>query len=295
MKTLDYFIQAARTQSFSQAAKDCHISQTAMSLAISKLENEISYTLFDRDKRPMVLTAAGQEFFAWAAATADGFARITGAKPDGEKKPLFILGAANGCDALVLTSYTREFRRTNDSVTIVTKLFPSYTIKEKLLSMEVDGFFVPAYFFEGDSDVRAIMLDTYPMQIIVPSEHELAALPRVSPATLRGYVCAAVAYSNIGLADSVFPYKMEEERLIFKRIVPLEYTEEVLLYVTNNNAVAFLPAVASKYLPEGFVAIPLEGCNLTMSFSFCALKNNDKLALVEFQQFLERRKDSSFD
>ena len=287
MKTLDYFIQAARTQSFSQAAKDCRISQTAMSLAISKLENEIGYTLFDRDKRPMILTPAGQEFFAWAASTADSFAKIIGAKPDGEKKPLFIVGAANGCDALVLSSYTRAFRQVNSSVTIMTKLCPSYSIKGKLANKEVDGFLVPSFLFEGDGDVRSITVDTFPMQIVVTCDHELAVLPRVSAATLRGYTCAAVAYSNIGLADSVFPCKMEAESLIFKRIIPLEYTEEALLYAANNGSVALLPAIASKYLPDGFVSLPIEGSSLSLSFAFCSLKDNDKQALADFQQFLE--------
>ena len=290
MKTLDYFIQAARTQSFSQAAKDCHISQTAMSLAISKLENEIGYTLFDRDKRPMILTPAGQEFFVWAAATADSFAKIIGAKPDSDKKPLLILGAANAFDALVLSSYTKEFRRTNPSVTIMIKLFPSYNVKERLASRDVDGFFAPSFLFEGDSDVRSIPLDTFPMQIIVSSEHELAALPRVSPATLRGYTCAAVAYSSIGLADTAFPRRMEAESLMFKRIIPLEYTEEALLYAANNGAVALLPAVEAKYLPEGFAALPLEGSSKAISFAFCSLSGNDKHALADFQQFLERSK-----
>ncbi len=290
MKTLDYFIQAAKTRSFSQAARDCHISQTAMSLAISKLENEIGYTLFDREKRPMILTPMGQEFFAWAAATSDGFAKITGAKPDNQKKSMLVLGVANGYDAMALASYTQVFRRDNPSITIMTKLCAPCSIYDKLDNGEVDGFFVPSYIFEDDSDVRSITVDTFPMVVVVSNDHELAALPRISPATLCGYICAAVTYSDIELADSIFPSQMEAENLRFKRIIPLEYTEEALLYAANNGAVAFLPAMVSKFLPEGFTALPLEGCDISRSFAFCARKDNVKPELAAFQQFLERGK-----
>ena len=288
MKTLDYFIQAAKTQSFSQAAKDCRISQTAMSLAISKLENEIGAMLFDRDKRPMVLTTEGREFYDWALETTDGFAKITGVKPDAEKKPLFAVGVANSYDALALNYYMRAFKKENVSITVITRIFPPSAICEGLANDEADGFFVPPYLFESDPDVQSITVDTFPMVIAISCDHELAALSRISSATLRGYTCAAITYSGLGLTESTLSRQMHAENIKFKRVLQMEFAEEALLYAANNGALAFLPGIVSKFLPEGFTAIPIEGCNITVPFAFCTRKDNERLETAAFKKFLER-------
>ena len=46
--------------SFSKAAQACYLTQPALSLAIQKVENEIGMPLFDRSKKPLALTEAGQ-------------------------------------------------------------------------------------------------------------------------------------------------------------------------------------------------------------------------------------------
>ena len=46
--------------SFSKAAQALYLTQPALSLAIQKVENEIGMPLFDRSKKPLALTEAGQ-------------------------------------------------------------------------------------------------------------------------------------------------------------------------------------------------------------------------------------------
>lgn len=63
-RQLEIFLALARTLSFSQAAKQCHISQPALSASIKKLESLLGATLFDRHTRKVTLTAVGHEFLA---------------------------------------------------------------------------------------------------------------------------------------------------------------------------------------------------------------------------------------
>lgn len=56
---LKYFISVARHLSFTKAAEDCHVTQSTMSKQISALERELNVELFYRDKRSVLLTAAG--------------------------------------------------------------------------------------------------------------------------------------------------------------------------------------------------------------------------------------------
>ncbi|MDR2771118.1 MAG: LysR family transcriptional regulator, partial [Clostridiales Family XIII bacterium] len=50
IKGLQYFIAAAERLNFTTAAKECYITQTAMSLHISKMEDELGFKLFNRNR-----------------------------------------------------------------------------------------------------------------------------------------------------------------------------------------------------------------------------------------------------
>ncbi len=59
---LTYFLAAAQTQNFRQAAERCFVAQSALSRQIAALEDELEVELFTRKKKRVALTPAGQEF-----------------------------------------------------------------------------------------------------------------------------------------------------------------------------------------------------------------------------------------
>lgn len=60
---LDYFIAAVQCDTFLDAAETLHISQSALSKQIMKLEKELDIQLWDRSRRSAVLTEAGHMFY----------------------------------------------------------------------------------------------------------------------------------------------------------------------------------------------------------------------------------------
>ena len=56
---LRYFLAVARTKNFSRAAEQCHVAQPSLSQQIMKLEEELGERLFERTKREVSLTPAG--------------------------------------------------------------------------------------------------------------------------------------------------------------------------------------------------------------------------------------------
>jgi len=60
---LDYFIAAVQCDTFLDAAETLHISQSALSKQIMKLEKELDIQLWDRSRRSAVLTEAGHIFY----------------------------------------------------------------------------------------------------------------------------------------------------------------------------------------------------------------------------------------
>lgn len=60
LRQFRYFIQAARRQNFRKASEDLRVAQSALTRQIQRLEQELGFLLFDRVKRSVTLTAAGQ-------------------------------------------------------------------------------------------------------------------------------------------------------------------------------------------------------------------------------------------
>ena len=59
IRDLDYFLACCKAGSFTAAAREVHIVQSAMSCAIARLEKELGATLFYRNMTPLTLTEHG--------------------------------------------------------------------------------------------------------------------------------------------------------------------------------------------------------------------------------------------
>ena len=64
--SLNYFFQVANSKSISTVAKNAHISQSALSQQISKLENKLNVQLFNRTNKGVSLTTEGEILFKYA-------------------------------------------------------------------------------------------------------------------------------------------------------------------------------------------------------------------------------------
>ncbi len=57
---LEYLTAIANYRSFGEAAKHCFVSQPSLSIQIKKLEEELGVIVFDRSKKPLLVTEVGQ-------------------------------------------------------------------------------------------------------------------------------------------------------------------------------------------------------------------------------------------
>lgn len=64
--SLNYFYQVANSKSISTVAKNAHISQSALSQQISKLENKLNVKLFERTNKGVTLTPEGEILFKYS-------------------------------------------------------------------------------------------------------------------------------------------------------------------------------------------------------------------------------------
>ncbi len=94
---LRYFQAAARTQNFTKAAEEAHISQPAFSASLSKLEKELGVRLFDRIGRRIQLNECGKLYIKYVdqalACLDEGDRKLSEAGR--EKKRRFSLGTVS--------------------------------------------------------------------------------------------------------------------------------------------------------------------------------------------------------
>ena len=61
LKQLHYALTVEKTLHFKKASELCHISQSAISTALSELEKQIGAQIFERDNKRVLITAIGQQ------------------------------------------------------------------------------------------------------------------------------------------------------------------------------------------------------------------------------------------
>jgi LysR family hydrogen peroxide-inducible transcriptional activator len=61
LRQLQYAVAIAETRNFHRAAALCHVSQPSLSAQVAELEAALRVRLFERDRRQVLLTAAGRE------------------------------------------------------------------------------------------------------------------------------------------------------------------------------------------------------------------------------------------
>lgn len=76
LRQLRYFHAVVRTGSFTEAAAECFISQSAISQQIKALENELGVKLLVRENRGFHLTKAGEYFYQKSGQLLEDFERI---------------------------------------------------------------------------------------------------------------------------------------------------------------------------------------------------------------------------
>ena len=113
MKSLNYFVHAAETLNFTKAAKECYISQTAISLSIAKMEEELGFMLFDRNNRSIRLTPAGRDFYEWACRTLHSYDQAvqSGRNIASGQTGLIRIGFSSTFEGLWFIPYMQEFRK----------------------------------------------------------------------------------------------------------------------------------------------------------------------------------------
>ena len=127
IRDLEYFLACCKARSFTAAAREVHIVQSAMSLAIARLEQDLGAPLFDRTGTPIALTEQGAALQAAAQRILDAVqaARDEVAAASDQVRGTVTLGSTLHTGRLDLAAVLSEVRERHPAVVVQLRQFHS--------------------------------------------------------------------------------------------------------------------------------------------------------------------------
>ena len=189
LRHLRYFAAVAETLSFTQAAAECGVAQSALSQQIARLEADVGATLFNRSPRQVRLTEAGAVLLPWARRL---LADVEQAQQDldalsGLRRGRLRLGLIQTvASAIDVPTILGDFRARHPGI----ELSVDYRTSEALLAAVLDAELDLALVGLGPERIPPgldhHLLVSEPLVAVVPPTHRLAARERIDLAELAG-------------------------------------------------------------------------------------------------------------
>ncbi|MEM1056620.1 MAG: LysR substrate-binding domain-containing protein [Bacteroidota bacterium] len=180
LRQIECFIAVAEEGHFGRAAQRVHLSQSAFSRQIQRLEADLGVRLFDRTTRRATLTASGRAFRRDAREVlhwADRARASAQEAADGRAETLRI-GAVSSATARLLPALLRTFRERapKSSVRLVQRF--QEEILDALRTREIDVGISRGPFDTADG-VGVLALRAEPLVVLLPTDHRLTSLAAV--------------------------------------------------------------------------------------------------------------------
>lgn len=295
LNQLEYFICAAENLNFTKAARQCFISQTAMTQQIQALEKTVGVPLFTRDKHHVELTPAGEVYLREAKAIlrqsdeAMRLARVASKGMEGEISIGFISGFGHSdCSRLI-----SKFHKNYPGIKI--KFFRD--TMSGLMGMvdrrDCDVIFTVQPHQNDYDGLNHMLLKKYPMVVIMARDHIFAGSDIRSGDKLPSLACSQLLQEKFIIMQPSARARdeMEEMLWIYQRgnflpeVVAVEKEPETIgLMVSLGMGICVLPEyVARQFTTRSDIAIlPLvrkDGSEENLDFELIWSKENGNPAV----------------
>lgn len=289
LRQLKYFQAVVRNQSFSKAAEECFISQSAISQQVRALEEEVGAELLLREGRRFSLTPAGEVFYQRSLSITADWEQLCREirQMDGGGKACLRLGC--------LRSYGgREFHR---AVAAFAERYPNVELQlttgnhEELYVLLVSGrvdlllsdqrrAFSAGYYNE--------ILAARPYQAELAAHHPIARREAVAVEELKEFPCIVVSSAEQWDTERVYYREMVGLRSEF---LPVGSLEEGRLLAAGGKGFLLLEGGESEPDGTGLRRIPLLRNGSPLLHNYCSFwsRDNSGYYVEEFAELLREQ------
>jgi DNA-binding transcriptional LysR family regulator len=175
LRKLESFVAVAEELHFGRAARRAHLSQPALSQQIQRLERELGFAVFSRDRRHVELTAAGSVLLARVRRLlddADDMVAVAGRVAAGQAGGLRI-GHVGGALYGAVPPVVRRLHELAPDVDVALEEHKTTRQLDLLRDGRLDAGFIHLP-DEPPPGFHVTVLDREPLDICVPAGHRLA-------------------------------------------------------------------------------------------------------------------------
>ena len=263
---LKYFITAAECLNFTEAARQHYISQTAITQHMQALEEDLEVKLFDRQKRKVSLTPAGQVFLTEARMILErNLAAITRTRKAAEGLSGNLnIGYVKGQENTRFGNLLKKFSLSNPSIAF--SIYREAHL-DLLLDMEegkLDAAVNICYKTTNIEGFKSLHIATQKLYAVLPATHPYAQLSVLSRYDLRNENFLLTKFYDNPRAkkyDCIIPQQFAEAGFVPKIIGKSTDIETLMLLVAAGIGITIAPESAIKYVRQSsdLVFIPLVG------------------------------------
>ena len=203
LRQLRAFCRAAQMGSITKAADSLGVNPQTVSVHVRELEHEFDAILFDRSRRNLSLSRAGEHLYRYAEPLVQGMDRVSAAfleqLADSDARPIYI-GAGEAIATFVLPAYYRRFQQLYPELRLRIRTCSLLDGVEQLLEDELE-------FVVGENDPTLLNrndvlyhnIECYDLVLITARDHPLAGRKSVTPeefAALPGVSPIPAEYSR---------------------------------------------------------------------------------------------------
>ena len=282
LRQLKYFITSADTLNFTEAARQCFITQSTLSQQIKQLETELGVQLFERIGKRVFLTETGRDFLPYARQTvADADYGVQRIKDiEDLKTGRLCIGTTFGLSALITDAIAR-FSEQYPEVHLEVMFLKQDELIEAVRERKVD-FALTFEMMEKDDLLTEQPVKTYHLCAIVSDQNPLAQQATVSLRQLADYnICTPARGMN---ARRMFDSLTNKKGIELQPKLEINEIHTLLHLVRTGRWVAIL-VDSIIHSEDGLCAVPLREDALPMPVVL--LYPKDMYIRKAMQKFME--------
>jgi len=256
IKQVEYFVSVVETGSFSLAAEELYISQSSLSKQIIALEKELGVKLFDRSKRKIALTEAGNMFHKHAL----GFRKINQAlisdlREFKKSTPSLTIAAIPVTAQYNITSYVAQFKKAYPEINFTMEERQAAMVLPALSQHKYDFAFVRDYNID-DNVFSMLPVVADKLVVAVSREHRLAKRKSISLKELSEE--NFIMFNKGTLINELSMNACQSAGFEPKVFYTASRAASIISMLTSNSGVALImEKVLNYYNHSDIVAIPL--------------------------------------
>ncbi len=254
---LQYFREIARYENMTRAAANLYVTQPNLSASITRLEEDLGVSLFDRRRGRIALTAAGRTFLTYVEEVLDRLDEGVGQVRLGVQQNLDQLRVAGSIDDFI-RDMLLQFYPENQDVYIRQINCANADVFQRVADQTVDlGFAL------GDPPIPGLeylLLDTCIRVLILHANHPLADAKTISLSDLKGenFIC------NAGRDDDILFRELSRSRHFQPRIFcECDDTALELGLLTEGRGISIVPVTNYMKLLRQNPELPLRCLRIT--------------------------------